>query len=158
MPSSLPSDGVPDERLRLLVESYQRLTGKPLLEHFPSEAPAGDASLGEALWNAPFAIVAHGTEDDPIFFYGNRYALQCFEMSFEEFARLPSRLSAEPLAQESREKALRKVAGQGYIDGYSGMRIARSGRRFMITECTIWNLVDAAGVHHGQAAIFVAEN
>ncbi len=166
MPSSLPSDVVPDGRLRLLVESYQRLTGKPLLEYFPpvvntfaaEAAPAGEASLGEALWNAPFAIVAHGTENDPIFFYGNRYALQCFEMSFDEFARLPSRLSAEPMAQESRDKALRKVAEQGYIDGYSGMRIARSGRRFMITECTIWNLVDAAGVHYGQAAIFVAKN
>jgi hypothetical protein len=182
MPSSLPSDVVPLEQLRLIVESYQRLTGKPLLEQFPSvgaastlkdtraarlssgantfaakAAPTG-VSLDEALWNAPFAIVAHGNEDDPIFFYGNHYALQCFEMSFDEFARLPSRLSAEPMAQESRDKALRKVAEQGYIDGYSGMRIAKSGRRFMITECTIWNLVDAAGVHHGQAAIFVAKN
>ncbi len=154
MPSSLPSDAVPDERLRLMAESYRRLTGKPLLPDIPKD----NETLRRVLWNAPFAIVAHGTEDDPIFFYGNRYALQCFEMSFDEFARLPSRLSAEPMAQESRDKALRKVAEQGYIDGYSGMRIARSGRRFMITECTIWNLVDAAGVHHGQAAIFVAEN
>jgi hypothetical protein len=113
--------------------------------------------LREALWNAPFAIVAHGTEADPIFFYGNRYALQCFEMNFADFARLPSRLSAEPMNQESREKSLRQVAEQGYIDGYSGMRIASSGRRFMITACTIWNLADAAGVHHGQAAVFVGQ-
>jgi hypothetical protein len=113
--------------------------------------------LREALWNAPFAIVAHGTEADPIFFYGNRYALQCFEMSFDEFARLPSRLSAEPLSQDSRQKLLDKVSRQGYIDNYSGMRIAKSGKRFMIVNCTVWNLTDERGNHHGQAAVFVME-
>jgi hypothetical protein len=158
MPSSLPSD----TRLRLIAESYQRLTGKPLLPTISPLPLAGEGAgervaLSEAMWNAPFAIVAHGTEADPIFFYGNRYALQHFEMSFEEFAQLPSRLSAEPVAQEAREKALTKVAQQGYIDGYSGMRVAKSGHRFMITDCTIWNLLDAQGAYHGQAAIFVAQ-
>lgn len=148
-----PSDPALDARLRVLVESYARLTGKPLLNDIPSEAVA----LNTAVWDAPFAVVAHGMEGDPIFFYGNRYALEHFEMSFADFTRLPSRLSAEPANQEAREKSLRKVAEQGYIDGYSGMRIASSGRHFMITNCTIWNLVDAAGVHHGQAAVFVAE-
>ncbi len=110
------------------------------------------------MWNAPFAIVAHGTEADPIFFYGNRYALQHFEMSSEEFARLPSRLSAEAVAQQAREQALAKVAQQGYIDGYSGVRVAKSGRRFHITDCTIWNLLDAQGGYQGQAAIFVVQD
>jgi hypothetical protein len=147
MPSSRPSD----VRLRLIAESFQRLTGKPLLPEMPQDAD----ELREAMWHAPFAIVAHGTEADPIFFYGNRYALQHFEMSFEEFTKLPSRLSAEPVAQEAREKALANVAQTGYIDGYSGMRVAKSGHRFMITNCTIWNLLDAAGQNHGQAAVFV---
>lgn len=136
--------------MRLIVASYQRLTGKALID----DAPADIAALGVALWNAPCAIVAHGTEDDPIFFYGNRLALQLFEMSFAEFARLPSRLSAEPLAQEARVKLLDRVTRQGYVDGYSGMRIAKSGRRFMIVDTTVWNLLDEAGNHHGQAATF----
>jgi hypothetical protein len=110
------------------------------------------------MWSAPFAIVAHGIEADPVFFYGNRYALQHFEMSAEEFAQLPSRLSAEAVAQQAREQALAKVAQQGYIDGYSGVRVAKSGRRFHITDCTIWNLLDAQGGYHGQAAIFVAQD
>jgi hypothetical protein len=150
MPSSPPSDA----RLRLIAESYRRLTGKPLL----SEMPLDEQKFAEAMWHAPFAIVAHGTEADPVFFYGNRYALQHFEMSFDEFVRLPSRLSAEPEAQHAREKALAMVAQQGYIDGYSGMRVAKSGRRFMITDCTIWNLLDAQGGNQGQAAIFVAQD
>lgn len=154
MPSSKPSDPALDAKLRLLVESYERLTGKVLLPHLPADA----AHLPAALWHAPFAIVAHGTEADPVFFFGNVYALDCFEMSFEEFARLPSRQSAEPVNQEAREKSLRKVAERGYISGYSGMRIASSGRRFMIGNCTIWNLADENGDLHGQAAVFIAQD
>lgn len=152
MQNSPPSDAVPDERLRLIVESYQRLTGKALID----DAPAEISALRAALWNAPRAIVAHGTEADPVFFYGNRLALQLFEMSFEEFARLPSRLSAEPLAREERALLLDQVTRQGYVDGYSGMRISGSGKRFMIADGTVWNLVDEQGKLHGQAAVFVA--
>jgi hypothetical protein len=148
MPSSKPSD----TRLRLIVESYLRLTGRPLISNAPSDA----VELLAALWEAPRAIVAHGTEADPIFFYGNRLALQLFEMSAEEFARLPSRLSAEPMAQEARVKLLEKVSQQGYVDSYSGLRIAKSGRRFMITDTTVWNILDEAGGYHGQAAVFIA--
>jgi hypothetical protein len=139
--------------LQLIVTSYQRLTGKALIDSAPSDI----AALRAAVWNAPRAIVAHGTEDDPIFFYGNRLALQLFEMSFDEFARLPSRLSAEPLAQDARVKLLEKVTQQGFVDNYSGMRIAKSGRRFMITDTTVWNLVDERGDYQGQAAVFVAQ-
>ncbi|MFA6120408.1 MAG: MEKHLA domain-containing protein [Sideroxydans sp.] len=149
MPSSKPSDAT----LRLIVESYQHLTGKRLISVVPSDA----VELRTALWEAPRAIVAHGTETDPIFFYGNRLALRLFEMSEEEFVRLPSRLSAEPMAQEARVRLLEKVSQQGYVDGYSGMRIAKSGRRFMITDTTVWNLLDEAGVNHGQAAVFAMD-
>ena len=152
MPSLKPFDALEDERLRLIIESYQRLTGLPLLEVVPSDIHA----LREALWTAPRAIVAHGTEADPIFFYGNRLALNLFEMSFEEFTRLPSRLSAEPTAQEARLRLLEKVTQQGYVDGYSGMRIAKSGKRFMIAHATVWILRDAAGAFYGQAAEFIA--
>jgi hypothetical protein len=114
------------------------------------------AELRTALWNAPRAIVAHGTEADPVFFYGNRLALQLFEMSFEEFTRLPSRFSAEPLAREERARLLDQVMWQGYVDGYSGMRISGSGKRFMIADGTVWNIVDEQGKLRGQAAVFVA--
>ena len=69
-------------RLVLIAESYRRLTGRPLV------AAAGN--LGE-LWTAPRVVVAHGTEADPVFFYGNRLALELFELDFAAFTRLPSR-------------------------------------------------------------------
>ena len=109
MQSSPPSDAGLDERLRLILSSYQFLTGKSLIDN----APADTVVLRDVFWNAPRAIVAHGTESDPIFFYGNRLALQLFEMSFEEFTRLASRFSAEPLAQDARVKLLDKVSRQG---------------------------------------------
>ncbi len=152
MQSSPPSDAALDERLRLIVASYQRLTGKALIDN----APEDFVELRRAVWNAPRAIVAHGTEDDPVFFYGNRLALQQFEMSFDDFARLPSRFSAEPLERTARARLLERVTQQGYVDDYSGMRIASSGRRFLITGGTVWNLVDELGIRHGQAAIFSA--
>lgn len=142
-----PNAAINDARLALIAESYQRLTGKMLLE----------ASDPQAMWRAPCAIVAHGTEADPVFFYGNRTALQFFEMSFSEFVCLPSRLSAEPLEQQARARLLERVTRLGFVDDYSGMRIARTGNRFMITDATVWNLIDAAGVHHGQAAMFIPE-
>lgn len=153
MQNSPPFDAALDARLRLIVESYRRLTGKDLVADAPDDA----AALREALWNAPRAIVAHGTEADPVFFYGNRLALELFEMNFDEFARLPSRYSAEPLAREERARLLQQVTQQGYVDGYRGMRIARSGKRFMIADGTVWNLVDEAGQRHGQAAVFVPQ-
>ena len=150
MPSSPPSDAGLDARLRLIVDSYRRLTGKPLLDVVPDDP----RELAQALWFAPRAIVAHGTGDDPVFFYGNRIALQLFGMSFEEFAQLPSRLSAEEPAREERAKLLEQVALRGFVENYAGMRIAGSGRRFMIENGVVWNLVDGAGVRHGQAATF----
>ncbi|MFZ3019683.1 MAG: MEKHLA domain-containing protein [Gallionella sp.] len=183
MPSSLPRDAVPDERLRLIVESYRRLTGKHLLDThpLPCRERAGervealssldstpiltvplqggrniepDALLRHALWQAPRTIVAHGTEDDPVFFYGNRLALELFEMSFEDFTQLPSRYSAEPLERDTRARLLERVTRRGYVDDYSGVRIAASGKRFMIEAATVWNLIDEAGNHRGQAATF----
>ncbi len=140
-----PADALNDERLALIAQSYQRLTGKHLVEPF---SPL-------ALWNAPCAIVAHGTEQEPVFFYGNRLALQLFEMSFEEFTRLPSRFSAEPVAQEERSRLLGRVKQQGFVDDYCGMRISKSGHRFRIANGTVWNLLDADGIYRGQAATFI---
>jgi hypothetical protein len=148
MNERIPEAALNDPRLELIHNSYQRLTGKSLMAAFDPLA----------LWNAPRAIVAHGTEADPVFFYGNRLALQLFGMNFEEFARLPSRYSADPMAQQARVALLDKVTKQGFVDGYSGVRIAKGGVRFHIADATIWNLLDETGVCHGQAATFVAKS
>jgi len=141
-----PTDSARD-RLNLVVESYHRLTGRPLLDSSHSD-------LWQACWTLPRVIVAHGTEADPIFFYGNQLALRCFELSFAAFTRLPSRYSAEPLLRAEREALLLRVHERGFIDDYAGVRISASGRRFRIEQAVVWNLLDDAGERHGQAATF----
>lgn len=131
-------------RLNLLVDSFLCLTGRPLIAD-PSP---------EGLWHAPRVIVAHGTEDDPVFFYGNRLALELFEMDFAEFTRLPSRYSAEPVNRQERALLLDRVSRDGFIDDYSGIRISATGRRFRIEQAVVWNLTDRDGQLHGQAATF----
>ena len=146
-----PAAGLPLAGLVLLiVESHLRLTGRPLLQ---AEA-ANDDDLAEALWTAPRAVVAHGTQADPIFCYGNRMALELFEMDFAAFTALPSRFSAEPMAREERASLLDRVSRFGFIDDYAGIRISRTGKRFRIGKATVWNLNDADGVYRGQAATF----
>jgi hypothetical protein len=125
-------------RLALIADSYLRLTGQALLND----------PTPERLWNAPCVIVAHGSEADPVFFYGNRLALEVFAMDFAGFTRLPSRYSAEPLEREERARLLERVSRDGFIDDYA------SGQRFRIEQAVVWNLIDEKGVCHGQAASF----
>ena len=40
------------------------------------------------------------------------------------------------------------------VDDYAGVRIARSGRRFAISQAQVWNIIDEHGGRHGQAATF----
>jgi hypothetical protein len=133
-------------RLPLIAQSFERLTGRRLL---------GEAGLSaEALWAAPFALLAHGTEPDPRFFYGNRMALELFEFTAEQLLLTPSRLSAETGERAERARLLDAVSRHGVIEDYAGVRVAASGRRFRIERATVWNLIDEAGERHGQAAAF----
>jgi hypothetical protein len=142
---------LPDLALaRLIVDSHARVVGRPLL----ADTPGDDAGLWTALWHAPRAVVAHGTQADPVFCFGNRLALALFELDFAAFTALPSRFSAEPLAREERAALLDRVTRFGFIDDYAGVRVSSTGRRFRIRRATVWNLVDGDGVYRGQAATF----
>jgi hypothetical protein len=134
-------------RLNLVVQSFHRLTGRHLID-------PGSPNLWLACWNAPRVIVAHGTQADPLFFYGNQLALRVFELDFAAFTKLPSRYSAEPVQRAERETLLARVRDHGFIDDYAGVRVSASGRRFRIEQATVWNLLDEEGERHGQAATF----
>jgi PAS domain-containing protein len=130
----------------LLTESFGRLLGRPLV---PAHADAG--------WlycEAPFAVLAHGTDSDPKFIYANLAAQRCLGYSWEEFLSLPSRLSAEAPDRAERQALLEQVARNGFMTGYRGVRVAKSGRRFIIEDGIVWELIGRDGVRHGQAATF----
>ncbi|MFH7341078.1 MEKHLA domain-containing protein [Streptomyces sp. KHY 26] len=135
----------------LLLDSHQRLVGSPL-------CPGTWADEAEAArWlyeEAPFGLLAHDTADDPLFVYANRTAQRCFGYTPEEFAALPSRLSAAPDAQEDRDAFVAAVNRQGFADGYRGRRVRKDGSLFWIEDVCMWDLVDESGRKQGQAAVF----
>jgi len=144
----IPSFRQPDTaaRIALIAESFARLLGRPLVDIATDPVAA--------LWEAPAVIVAHGTGPDPRFFFGNAAALARFESTAEAFIGMPSRLSAEAPLRAERQALLERVSRDGFITDYAGVRIAASGRRFRIEQAVVWNLIDAAGTVHGQAATF----
>lgn len=134
-----------------LARSYRHWTGRELVA---GVGAADGRELARRLFVASFVLVSHGTEVDPVLNYGNRAALELWEMSWEELTRTPSRFTAEAPNREERARLLAEVTARGFIDNYSGVRIARSGRRFRIERATVWNLLDAGGGRCGQAAMF----
>ncbi|MEY4683982.1 MAG: hypothetical protein RLZ25_441 [Pseudomonadota bacterium] len=145
-----PNNQFHQDQVRLILDSYHHWTGEDL---FPFPASAQE-NLGEQVFIAPFALVSHGTEDDPIFNYANRLALEVFGYPWEEWITLPSRFSAEAPNREARQKLLDAVREQGFSDGYQGIRIGKKGR-FEIRAAKVWNLADPGGNARGQAACFI---
>ncbi|HEB77498.1 MAG TPA: MEKHLA domain-containing protein [Methylothermaceae bacterium] len=134
------------ERLRF---SFRHWTGRELID-----ADLDPTSAARGLYHAPFALVSHGTEPDPVFNYANLTAQCLFGMDWQTFTQLPSRLSAEPPEQAQRRHLLEQVSRYGHISDYRGIRIAHNGRRFLIEGAVVWNVVDDRGNFYGQAACF----
>jgi hypothetical protein len=135
--------------VQLLLDSFARLLGRELISR---EGTA--AQQVERLWQAPFVVVSHGTEADPVLNYGNARAIALWEMTWEELTQTPSRLTAEPVHRDERARLLARTKEHGFVDDYAGIRISKTGRRFRIEQAIVWNLTDAAGHHRGQAATF----
>ncbi len=121
-----------------ITASHQRLVGEKLC--VPSE-----------LYMLPAVVLCHDTAVDPLFVYANAAAQKLWERSWEQFIGWPSRLTAPPQARAQRAAAL---AEDGVVRGYSGVRVAASGRLFRIHDATVWTVSDDAGQVVGQAATF----
>ena len=104
--------------VQLLLDSFAERLGRELI---PRTGTAADQA--DRLFHAPFVVAAHGTEIDPVLNYGNAKALVLWEMTWEEFTRTPSRLTAEPVHRDERSRLLAQTHQHGYVDDYSGIRI-----------------------------------
>jgi hypothetical protein len=134
---------------QLLMNSYRHWVGRDLLQR--KGEPEAQA---QALFLAPFVVVSHGTEEDPLLNYGSHLAMTLWEMTWEELLQTPSRLTAEPVNRAEREWMLERARTRGYIDNYRGVRISHTGRRFLIEHAVVWNVIDPTGRCLGQAATF----
>lgn len=132
-----------------LLESYHHWIGQDLIDR------AGDRKAQALrLFEASVVVVSHGVEPDPILNYGNQAALDLWELSWEQFIQTPSRLTAEADDRTERRRMLEQAKLNGYFDGYRGVRISSTGRRFLVEQVVIWNVSDSAGHPIGQAATF----
>ena len=129
---------------QLLLDSYHYWTGASLI----SEA-------AHDLMDFSDAVASHNAGGDPQFNYANHAALALFKMRDDEFLGLPSRYSAEPMLREQRAAFLAEVTAHGFVQNYSGVRIAKDGSRFLIEQATVWNVVDIAEPENvlGQAVV-----
>lgn len=137
------------QQTRLILSSYRRWKGQSLI---PEDQP--DETLVRELFFAPFVVASAGTEKDPVLNYGNRRALDLWEMDWSSFIKTPGRCTAEPMEREARDRFLEQVRKNGYIDDYRGIRISSAGRRFEIQQAVVWNLLDGQGGYAGQAVTF----
>jgi len=134
----------------LLSTSYRRLVGgEP-----PFLLPGAPHTADWLYADSPVCVLAHNTGPDPLFIYANKAAQKVFEYDWAEIVTLPSRLSAEAPARGERQRLLEQVARDGFACGYSGVRIAKSGRRFRITDGVLWQLRGQDEPLRGVAATF----
>jgi hypothetical protein len=132
-----------------LVDSLRHWTGRDLVA---ADLPRGEQA--RQLFHAPFALLSHDGALDPLLNYGNLAGMRLFELSWSELMATPSRLTAAAADRDERARLLASVAARGFIDDYRGMRVSKSGRRFIIENATVWNLLDEDGAPCGQAAMF----
>lgn len=134
---------------QILLNSYRQFLGEELIARDGS-----DKDQSRTLFEAPSVVVSHGTQSDPILNYGNQVALNLWEMDLETLLQTPSRMTAEPVHRDERAQLLERTSRDGFVDDYRGIRIASTGRRFLIEQAIVWNLVNDDGDRVGQAATF----
>ncbi|SER84953.1 MEKHLA domain-containing protein [Nitrosomonas sp. Nm51] len=132
-----------------LLDSYAYWVKQELI---PRQGTAYDQAA--YLFNCPFVVVSHEMQPDPVLNYGNRAALNLWEMNWRQFTQTPSRLTAEPVKREERARMLRQAKTQGYIADYRGVRISYTGKRFFVDQAVIWNVLSSDGSAIGQGATF----
>lgn len=134
---------------QLLLDSYKLYLGEDLISR------EGNAEAqAQRLFESDFVVVSHDKRPDPILNYGNRTALNLWQMEIRTFCETPSRYTAEPVHRDERKRLLQRTAKNGFVDDYSGIRISSTGQRFFIPKAIVWNLVDFKNNYRGQAATF----
>ena len=131
-----------------ILRSFERAFARPLL--------AGDngAHAPQELFGADTVVLAHDGGADPALIYANAAALQLWERPWAEMIGMPSRLTAEPQERAGRARMLATALHQHASEGYSGVRISKSGRRFQIHNARLWTLWGPGDQPCGQAAAF----
>ena len=134
----------------LILQSHEHAFGRPLIAYNRS----GDLQRlrCQELFFCASPVLAHDRRSDPELIYANAAALRLWQTTWGDLIGLPSRLTAPESVRRGRQRALIQAHHQEAISNYSGRRVSRSGRQFMIHNARIWSLRDDAQTICGQAA------
>ena len=133
-----------------VVEAFARVTAKSLVD----EAGLDPDALGRSAYFGDFALLCHRGGADAVLNYGNAFALRLWQCDWSSFVTTPSAATTPMEVSGARDLLMQKVSRDNFVRGYSGERIDRTGRRFLIQDVTVWRLLDAAGNSFGMAAFF----
>jgi hypothetical protein len=133
-----------DAFVQRVLASHARVTGRPLLS----------GHSGRDVWVGDFALLTHRGDPQAMLNYGNRFALDLWECDWDHFIATRSSATAPKEGRAAREAMMHQVTQNGFVSGYSGERISRTGRLFLIQDVTIWRLLEENGESFGIAAFF----
>ena len=145
------------QRYDLLITIEQAYTYWTKGETFPVPV---EAEKNREWWldqKAPFGLLVHDTQEDPVFIYANQRAQELFGYTQQEFLEIPSRKSAPSMEQQGRNQLLAEVAEIGIAQGYTGTRVDKQGNLFEITNVSVWKVLDAKQQVVAEAAMFWAK-
>lgn len=138
-------------RAREILDSFHRLLGCELVPR------SGDAAEdARRLYGLPRAVLAHDTSPRPLLDWANLAAARAFDATPESLLGRPSAATAPADAVADRRALFDVLARQGFVTGYSGVRVSLTGRRFVIYDVTVLEVIDAAGHPAGHAAVIGA--
>ena len=133
-----------DAFIRRVLASHARVTGRPLL---PGLA-------GGEVWSGDFALLTHRGDPQAMLNYGNKFALDLWECDWDRFTAMPSSATAPEGDRAARQAMMHQVMRDGFVTGYEGRRISRTGRHFLIQDVTIWRLLEENVESFGVGAFF----
>lgn len=141
------------EHSSILIKTFHKIRGQELVPLSLVDDDPVEASK-RLFMKDDVMVLSHGIQGDPegpILNYGNYKTLQQWKASWEQLTTMPSRYTAGPQDRSEREKFLQQILETGYSEGYSGIRVAVDGTKFLLTNATVWN-VEWEGRRIGQAA------
>jgi hypothetical protein len=134
-----------------ILDSFRRLLGRELIER------SGDAAEdARRLFELPKAVLAHDASPTPLLDWANLAAARAFDATPESLLGRPSAATAPADAVADRRALFDVLARQGFVTGYSGVRVSLAGRRFVIDDVTVFEVTAAAGRPAGHAAVIGA--
>ncbi len=135
-----------------LLVSYRQAFGHHLLSVEKSQSSL--RLLSQELFAFSNPVMAHDSSQENLINYANSSALQLWACKWDQLVGKPSCLTAPVDQRKSRAFVLENALRRGSAVGYSGIRVDRLGRKFLIYNALIWTIWNENGDALGQAASF----